>query len=100
MWQESKCIVNEHSNKLHPPQKQDILNWIYSAVKHLKDNADVIRKLFVVTGISNKLNGSEDHLVRNDIPDIFTEDDDDILFEGFTAEEVQVAINALNELML
>ena len=66
-------------------------------MKHLKDNADLIRKSFVVMGISNKLNESEDHLVRNDIPDIFTEDDDDISFQGFTDEEAQVAINALNE---
>ena len=64
-------------------------------MKHLKDNADLIHKSFVVTGISNKLKGSEYHLIRNDIPDIFTEDNNDILFEGFTAEEVQAAINAL-----
>ena len=98
MRQETKHVVNEHGTKLRPPQKQDILDWIFSAVKHLKDNADLIRKSFVVTGISIKLNGSEDHLVRNDISDIFTEDDDDdISFEGFTDEEVQAAINALNE---
>ena len=48
--------------------------------------------------LGGSLNDSEDHLVRNDIPDIFTEDDDDdISFEGFTDEEVQAAINALNE---
>ena len=65
-----------------------------AAVTDLKDNkGDLIKKSFVVTGITPSLNGSQDHLVRQDIepteiPNADEEDD----FLGFTEEEIALAL--------
>ena len=47
------------------PSKQQILDWIVTAQEQV--NQDMIRKSFLVTGITNKLDGSEDYLMNDNI---------------------------------
>lgn len=56
-----------------------ILNWI--KVTWASITPAMVRKSFVVTGISSAMDGSEDHLIFED------ESDEEDPFEGFTAEE-------------
>ena len=48
-----------------PASKQTMINWIHAAWSHLNSRPDMVRKSFVVTGISQSLDGSEDDIVRN-----------------------------------
>lgn len=52
--------------KIRPPSKQAVVDWIASAVKNLSKKVDMVKKSFIVTGISPALNGAQDHLVRKD----------------------------------
>ena len=47
------------------PSKQQILDWIVAAQEQV--NHDMICKSFLVTGITNKLDGSEDYLMNDNI---------------------------------
>ena len=46
--------------------KQTLINWVETAWKKLKEKPDMVAKLFVVTGITPKVDGSEKNLIRND----------------------------------
>jgi hypothetical protein len=50
--------------KIAPKQ----VNWIVRAWTYLKQREDLIKKLFLVTGISCATDGSEDHPCHDDIP--------------------------------
>ena len=43
-----------------------IVDWIVRAWMYLKQQEDMIRKAFLVTGIANAMGGSEDHLCHQD----------------------------------
>ena len=47
--------------------RTEIVQWIISANECLNSQKDMIQKSFLVCGISNNLDGSENHLVR--VPD-------------------------------
>ena len=47
------------------PSKQQILDWIVAAQEQV--NQDMIHKSFLVTDITNKLDGSEDYLMNDNI---------------------------------
>lgn len=52
---------------IKPPSKQDILEWTASALKKIESNpAAIIKKSFLVTGISNALGSHESEMIRND----------------------------------
>ena len=53
-------------DKIKAPSKQLVLNWIEAANETLKSNKCIIKKSFLVTGLSNALGGHEDHLIRDD----------------------------------
>ena len=64
--------------KFSPPTKQHIVDWVVEANQKLNSNPTVVKKAFLVTGLSNSLGGHEDHLIRNDslrqeIEEIITE---------------------------
>lgn len=64
--------------KFSPPTKQHIVDWVVEANQKLNSNPTVVKKVFLVTGLSNSLGGHEDHLIRNDslrqeIEEIITE---------------------------
>ena len=52
--------------KFTPPTKQHIVDWVAEAVQKLDSNVAIVKKSFLVTGLSNSLGGHEDHLIRND----------------------------------
>ena len=52
----------------HRRSKQLIVDWIESANGTLDGNSTIIvKKAFLVTGLSNSLGGHEDELIRNDV---------------------------------
>ena len=52
--------------KIPAPSKQTMVDWVCAAWLELAENVKMVKKSFLVTGISNALGGYEDHLVRND----------------------------------
>ena len=54
------------SGKISPPSKQAIVNWIEEANDKLNSKPCIVKKAFLVTGLSNALGGYEDRLIRND----------------------------------
>ena len=53
------------SEKIAPPSKTHVLQWINEAQILLEDNKTIVKKSFLVTGISNALGHFEDDMVRN-----------------------------------
>lgn len=49
-----------------PASKQTLINWVETAWRKLKEKPDMVAKSFVVTGITPKVDGSENDLIRND----------------------------------
>ena len=58
----------EHSGDeiVKRPSKQQIVDWVEEANNILNSNLSIVKKSFLVTGISNALGGKEDQLVRDD----------------------------------
>ena len=76
-------------SKIRAPSKQLVVDWVGSALDKLRTRPDLVRKSFVVTGISSALNGADDHLVRKDEPaDDASDDDSDEEFLGFSPDEI------------
>ena len=89
---ESKRIDVERQSgntaaRIRPPSKQLLVDWISAAVEKLRERTDVIRKSFIVTGISTALNCRDDHLVRRDENECDSDNSDED-FYGFTPEEI------------
>ncbi len=51
-------------NKLKTAPKETICDWIKDGLDYLKDHNDNVKKSFLVCGITNSLNGSENHFIR------------------------------------
>lgn len=74
---------------IKPASKQSIIDWVASAWYKIGQKPDMVMKSFIVTGIAQALDGSEDDSVRNahvenDIaaglnPDVGESDSDDLL---------------------
>ncbi len=65
------------------PSKQLIVDWIEEANTILNSNLSIVKKSFLVTGISNALGGEENELVRNDN---IRKEIEDIIVEVFGEE--------------
>ena len=50
---------------IKPASKQSIIDWVASAWQKIGQQPDMVVKFFVITGIAQELNGSEDGSVRN-----------------------------------
>ena len=74
------------------PSRQNVVNWMAMAQNELQQTA-YIAKSFKVTGISNALSGTEDHMIRDSdlIPenDCLYSDDEFDEFSGFDSDEVE-----------
>ena len=82
-WVFSGPVSLTKGGNRRPPDVATLLGWIKQAWQSV--TPDVVRKSFKVCGISNEMDGSEDHL-------LFQEDsDDDDPFEGFSAEDHAIA---------
>lgn len=74
---EQSDLVSDAQN-IKPPTKQHIVDWIDQANELLHVNVTIVKKSFLVTGVSNALGGHEDDQIRNDhvrkeIDEIFEE---------------------------
>ena len=54
------------TERLKTASKQEVCQWVEKAHGALLANQEMIRKSFQVTGIFPALDGSENHLLRND----------------------------------
>ena len=66
-WEEymvRKAQNNQRCDNIPTASKSDIAHWIIDANKCLNAQTEMIRKSFLVCGISNSLDGSENHLIR------------------------------------
>ena len=65
MWQDRALTK---AGNLKQPTRQDPINWVSAAWDSIKQ--DTIIRSFLVCGISNALDGSEDDLASSDVPDV------------------------------
>ena len=66
-WEQYMLEQSENdSTKIPPPSKQLIVKWIEAANNTLDANVCIVKKAFLITGLSSSLGGHEDHLIRND----------------------------------
>ena len=78
-----------------------MVDWVAAAIKFLHAKSDLVHKSFIVTGINTSLNGADDHMVWSDtdIEQVFNDEDDDEIFEGFTTEDFVVATENLQRVL-
>ena len=88
MVEQSDLAAGSVEKKIPPPSKQHLVDWITGANRKIHLNSVIVKKSFLVTGLSNALGGHEDHLIRNDlireeIQEVLTEvfGDDNMGFE-------------------
>lgn len=76
--------VNVSANGIpSKPSKQTIVDWIVEANKILDSNKCIVKKSFLVTGLSNALGGHEDALIRDDL---VRKEIDEVIVEVFGEE--------------
>ena len=61
-----KLDQQNSKDKIPPPTRQLIVNWVENAWINIKSRKDSIAKSFLVTGISNTFGTWEEELIRND----------------------------------
>ena len=59
--------MNDPTDRLKTASKQQVVQWVEEAQKHLSERPEMIIKSFQVTGISLAMDRSEDSLFRNDL---------------------------------
>ena len=64
---EDYMLQNTNSGNPAKPSKQCIVEWIVEANGMIDSNKCIVKKSFLVTGLSNALGGYEDALIRNDL---------------------------------
>lgn len=77
--------------KVKAATKELVIKWLENACDYISSNRTLIMKSFLVCGISNSLNGSEDSLVREDVVatgNFIESDEDEEEFEGFSPEDL------------
>ena len=95
LWQQAE---EETTQKIKSPTPQDIVNWVQTAYQELKERPALIQKSFLICGISNSLDGTEDHLIHNpteqeeqipevDVDELFGEEEEDFEFDGFSQQD-------------
>ena len=60
------------------PTRQLVINWVSIAWESI--SAETVAKSFLTCGISNALDGSEYHLIREEIPKDIDDDEEDGIF--------------------
>ena len=86
--------TQETGEKIKPASKQQVIDWVVQSNNILDSNEDMIRKSFLVCGISNALDGSENHNMTRcakELPDMNvaygTEDTEDDPIDSGTESE-------------
>ena len=60
----TSCTEATKSGNLKPASKEKIVAWVKKGMEYLKEHPDMIKKAFLVCGLSNKVDGSENHFIR------------------------------------
>ena len=58
--------MSNPADRLKTASRQQVCQWVQEAQQYLSDHPDMVIKAFQVTGISLALDGSENHLLRNE----------------------------------
>ena len=58
--------MSDPTDRLKRASKQQVLQWVEAAQKHLSERPEMVKRSFQVTGISLALDGPESNLFRND----------------------------------
>jgi hypothetical protein len=61
---ENADTATTSNGKISPPTKSNLVGWVHEANNHLNGQKDAIVKAFKVCGISNALDGSENHFIN------------------------------------
>ncbi len=69
---ESLVETDPNPSKLATPSKELMCKWIKSGLDYFEDNQPMVKKSFLVCGITNALDGSENHFVHcsKELPDL------------------------------
>lgn len=62
------CDYMEANPMAKTATKQQMVDWVVEAISHIQKN--IVAKSFKVTGISNSLDGSEDHMINSNIREL------------------------------
>ena len=58
-------VTPSSQDKLTPPKKPTLVLWIKDGLEYLKQRSEMVKKSFLVCGgITNSLDGSENHYIR------------------------------------
>lgn len=60
----TSCTEATKSGNLKPASKEHVIAWVKKGMEYLKEHPDMIKRAFLVCVLSNKLDGSENHLIR------------------------------------
>ena len=71
-YMQQQVATQDPGEKIKPASKQQVIDWVVQSNDLLDGNKDMIRKSFLVCGISNALDGSENHMIRcaKELPDM------------------------------
>ena len=90
-WQE---WMQQDRGNLKQLTRQDAINWVSRAWDSIKP--ETLTHSFVVCGISNALDGSEDDLVSDDLPSVEIEEEADEQSESSDCEDEEADIDEVN----
>ena len=96
--------AREKSERVKAATKEEVVGWLASAVATLQEKPGMVAYSFLVCGISNALDGSQNEFIRKDIPIEHKDasencDSDDEEFEGFDAEDIPEIAASLDDLL-
>lgn len=60
----TSCVETTKSGNLKAATKEQVVAWVKQGMEYLTDHPGMIKKAFLVCGLSNKMDGSENHLIR------------------------------------
>ena len=77
--------AEDDGERIQTASKEEVLRWVSACSNTLSQRQELIKKSFIVTGITPALNGTDDHWIRNDeyIRGLFEDEDEEEEFEGF-----------------
>ena len=61
---QQSIVQQEPGERFKTASKQQVLDWVVQSNKDLDSKKELIRKSFLVCGISNALDGSQNHFIR------------------------------------
>ena len=108
---ESAKTARDRGERVKAASKETVIGWLVSAFKTIQTKPSMIMYSFLVCGISNKLDGSQDNFIRSELctlnkdsaevqsesPETHEVDSDCDEFEGFDVEDIVGSLDDLRE---